>query len=207
MLKAKITYREMPIEAEANTKRDLEDALEAALNVVARLNLSPLQAYREPETHGTGVIPSVPPPEATQPLGGATPPEESIEPPTKQQETRTVSYRGAETIGDHIYIALQDLAKLNGISRGYSNREIIDHLHETGSKIIKNSKSAYPIRSVGQAVRSDKHNRFVRKDELTWLSEWLVEETTPEHESQQTQPDSEETSESLSSKSLVVSGF
>ena len=117
-----------------------------------------------------------------------------------------MSYKGAETIGDHVQIALQDLAKLNGTGRGYTNREIIDHLQDTGSKIIKNSKSIYPIRSVGQAVRFDKHNRFTRKDELTWLSEWLAEETIPEHESQ-AQPDSEETSEALAPESLIPPGF
>lgn len=202
MLRAKITYRETPIEAEADTKRDLEDALEVALNVVVRLNLAPPQAYREPETQGAGGIPSVPPPEATQPLGGATPPKHAAD-PSKPQVTRPVSYRGAKTIGDHIYIALKDLAEQNGVDRGYTNREIIDHLEETGSKIIKTSKSKYPIRSVGQAVRFDKEKRFARKDDLTWLSEWLTEAERESH----TQLDSGEESESSSSEPLVSLDF
>lgn len=190
MLKAKITYRETPIEAEADTKRDLEDALEVALNVVARLNLAPLQAYREPETLGLGAIPSVPPPEATQPLGGATPPQQS--PDLPKITMRPSLRKGARTIGDHIYIILQNLAEQNGVVQGYTNREILEHLQEAGSKAVKVIRSKHPIRAIGQAVRYDR--RFTRKDDLTWLTEWFDES--------ESLPEPEETSDSLPSEPL-----
>lgn len=187
MLKAKITYRETPIEAEADTKRDLEDALEVALNVVARLNIAPLQAYREPETLGAGSTVREPPPQLKA-VGGDIPPKQS---PDSSKATTRISYKGAKTIGDHVYIALQSLAEQNGIEEGYTNREVIDYLEETGSKIIKASKSKYPIRSVGQAIRFDP--RFTRKAERTWLAEWLNESEPL------TQLEAEETSEPLDS--------
>ena len=54
MLKARVPIGSTSVELEAFTKRELEDALEAALNVAMRLNTMQHKSYREAETPSVG---------------------------------------------------------------------------------------------------------------------------------------------------------
>ena len=76
MLKARITYKDALIEGEASSKRELEDALEAALNAISRMNngTHAVKAFREPETQAAPTLVRDAPPQPTQAAGGTPPP-------------------------------------------------------------------------------------------------------------------------------------
>ena len=181
-MRAKFTFRDVPIEAEAETKQDLEDALEAATNVVARLLGAPPQVTahvrhngaREPETpSATKGLVSAPPPQPPQAAGGATPPQWLLD--LFNGSLPQVSYEDAETIADHARIALTYLGEARGTEEGFTTREVLDFLEATGSNALEGNKE--PIRGLGQALRERKQNeedkQFVRINDRNKLTEWL----------------------------------
>ena len=160
MLRARVVVRQRPIEVEAETKLKLEEALEAVFNFAARMeSVPPQKAYREPETQAEKESVSTPAPQEVTTAG----------PGIHEGDPPTPIYEGAAQIADYVYIAFKDLASKYGEERGFSYRELLKHLQDTGGDIlIRDNKE--PISSVRQAI---KHSPMFRKNEegLVWLQE------------------------------------
>lgn len=177
MLKARIPIGDTLVEVEATTKLELEDALEAAVNVARRMNVNPQKAYREPETpSASSLIRESPPAQA----GGDDPPSEPLEekppherPVTNQADTNfKVSYRKAKRIADYARIALEGLGKKYGTDKGFTSIAIREYLEATGGdNLLRNTKQ--PTSAISQAISNS--DVFVRRNGINWLKEWADE--------------------------------
>lgn len=207
MIKARIPVGDTSIEIEAVTKLELEDALEAALNVVMRMNVMPQKAYREPETPlATGPVREFPPVQAGGDNSPQEPqafhePKETQEEPQKTYEQepqreelqkelssmgqpdakQKVSYKKAKRLADYARIALDDLGKKHGTGRGFTSIAIREHLEATGGD-IRIKDNVQPTAAISQAIKNSKV--FVRHNGVNWLKEWIAEDTKESQESQ-----------------------
>lgn len=186
MLKARVPIGSTSVELEAFTKRELEDALEAALNVAMRLNTMQRKAYREAETPSVGSpAREFPPVQA----GGDTAPPIPEEDPTISEANappaRRVSYKGAERIADYVRIALKHLGEQYGIDKWFTTAQIRQFLEDTkGDHLIR--KNRRPTSAISQAINNS--DSFIRKDGLNRLAEWERLEQPEEKIEDETQP-------------------
>lgn len=200
MLKARVPIGGIAVEVEAATKPELEDALEAALNVAMRINMTPQKAYREPETpSAASLVRETPPVQAggdnpLQKLQAFQEPQETYEQEPQREEVQEglsatgqphvkqkVSYKKAKRLADYVRIALEDLGKKQGTSKGFTSIAIREHLEATGGD-IRIKDNVQPTAAISQAIKNSEV--FVRRDGVNWLKEWMAEEKEESQESQ-----------------------
>ncbi len=169
-MRIKVTVSGVPIELETDSKEEFRDALEVVVATFGGFKTPPYNAsFRESETKSEAVeVIRTSPPVTEDAPGGVSYP-----------LNRTLDYRKAKTIVQHLLIALKDLGELHGTDRHYSNNTILDHLQVTGAATrLFTKKKAKPIGIVGQAARDATANGLLVRveDEHGDLEGYMLKE-------------------------------